>query len=136
MIVYATTEQLSDWMDDSQEEASVKPLLRKASGLVRKAIRNDLYDTLPSGLPEDDDLTEALREATCAQVEVWLAAGITSVAGTAGVEPEVVSSSIDGASLSFDVASRVAARQEIAGCLSVDALDILRAAGLASAAVQ
>ena len=139
MIVYATHTDLTSWIGAPQAESEVKGHLRAASVLVRDACVNDLYDITPAGLPSDPDLAEALVEATCAQAEIWLALGVDPVAGAAALEAEVTKSSIDGASIEVDAsvsAAATAAKVASLDCLAPIALSILRAVGLASAAVR
>lgn len=135
MPTYATENDLLTWMDTDElgDDVHATPLLRKASLLVATACRLDSYDTTPTGIPSDDDLADAMREATCAQAERWLAADVNPVAGSAqsGV---VASSSVDGASVSF-VTPTTADTAAMTDTLCPDALHILRLAGLATSAV-
>lgn len=135
MPTYATENDLLTWMDTDElgDDVHATPLLRKASLLVATACRLDSYDTTPTGIPSDDDLAGAMREATCAQAERWLAADVNPVAGSAqsGV---VASSSVDGASVSF-VTPTTADTAAMTDTLCPDALHILRLAGLATSAV-
>lgn len=48
-------------------------LLERASEVIDDAIRTAVYDVDDDELPTDDDVAAALRDATCAQVEFWLA---------------------------------------------------------------
>lgn len=137
MILYATAAQLETWMD-ATPEGDVKPLLRRASGLVGRACRNDRYYTQANGLPVDDDLIEALQDATCAQVEVWIAAGVDPIAGDTTQTAQPVWSEIDGARINFDPSGAVAASRAKSAAidgLCDEAWDILRAAGLGTAAI-
>ena len=134
MPTYATENDLVTWMDaDLDDDVNAVPLLRKASLLVTSVCRLDSYDTTPTGIPSDDDLADAMREATCAQAERWLAADVDPLSGAkqAGV---VASSGVDGASVSF-AAPTVADLADLADTLCSDALRILRNAGLATSAV-
>lgn len=138
MILYASEAQLTAWMG-VEPEVVVTPYLRKASGLVHTACINDLYDVDATGKPSDPDLAEAMQEAVCEQCELWIENGVNPVAGVGGVEAAVVKSSIDGASIELDpgaLAASVAANAASVYRLSESAFAILRAAGLASAAVR
>lgn len=134
MIVYATAEDLESWTGNPSDSDPVASL-RKASRLVADACRCDMYYTTPDGKPRDDDLREAMRDATCAQVEAWDANGIDPVAGLAGEAPTVTASSIDGGSVSFDSATGAAARTALLTGLCSEAVGILRDVGLGSATV-
>lgn len=48
-------------------------LLERASELIDDYLRTAVYDVDDDGAPTDDDVIAALRDATCAQVEFWLA---------------------------------------------------------------
>lgn len=111
-------------------------LNRYASVLVREATLCDMWSTLPSGLPVDDDWHEALSDAACEQIASWTAGGIDPQKGAGGQEVQVSSTSIDGASLSFDVASTADARTKAVTELCDAALAHLRNAGLATTAVR
>jgi hypothetical protein len=138
-IVYATDDALTDWIgvtpDTSQD---VPTLLRQASILVGRACRNDLYDVDSSGKPSDPDLVEAMRDATCAQVEAWLAVGVDPVAGVGGLTAVKTETTVDGATVKYDtVAVAAAAQAKVASVdtLNPTALAILRSVGLASGLV-
>ncbi|NKU14721.1 hypothetical protein GS928_16305 [Rhodococcus hoagii] len=135
MLVFATEDQLSSWMG-TPGPLNAGVLLREASILVRDACKADVFDILPNGLPEDDDKREALQDATCAQAAVWAATDVNPTAGAGGLAREVVSSGIDGASVSYNTASTDSAKAASIGALCPSAYRILRNAGLASPAVQ
>lgn len=138
MIVYADATDLDTWVDGLDTERPVAPLLREASRRVGHACRNDLYKTQPDGTPDDDDLADAMRDAVCAQVEVWLAADVDPIAGAAGITPTKTVKTVDGVTIQYDAASATEvtkARAAVAVDLCDAALSILRAAGLASGLV-
>lgn len=101
MLVYAEPNDLltGNWVLEVPDNATA--LMRQASIMVRNATRVALYDTLPSGLPEDDDIREAMRDAVCAQVTAWTEAGINPVAGAAGRTAQIASQSADGGSVTY-----------------------------------
>lgn len=88
-MIYATREDLAIWLgyvvdpevDPPDPDLSKLPaqadlrMLKRASLAVSKATMTAVYDVDADGLPEDDQVAEALRDATCAQVEAWLASG-------------------------------------------------------------
>lgn len=136
MLLYATGEDLTNWLgEDPDTDASIDPMLRKASILVGRACRNDLYDVDNAGKPSDPDLVEAMRDAVCTQVEQWVAAGYDVIAGPGGQAPRKTTVAVDGASYSTDAYLTNAARDEAMGALNADAIAILRNAGLASGLV-
>ncbi|AZG43448.1 hypothetical protein [Gordonia insulae] len=139
MIVYATNAELVTWIGSEPDTDDVDRMLRQASILVGRACRNDLYDTVPSGKPSDDDLAAAMRDATCAQVEQWIEAGVTAVAaGAAGIAMVKTETTVDGATWKYDPASVAAATQARIDStirLCTTALAVLRNVGLASGLV-
>ena len=80
--------------------------------------------------------SEAMQEATCAQVHAWLASGDDPIKGAGGQEPRLTTTAIDGASLSYDTYLTAPDRMNALKFLAPGALRILRLAGLASSAVQ
>ncbi len=135
MLIYADTGDLETWSGETAPD-NADILLREASILVGSACRADLYDALPSGLPEDDALADAMRDATCAHAGYWAANGIDPAKGADGIPTVVTSSSIDGASVSTNGSDKAAEALASLSRLSSSALRILRLAGLASGWVQ
>lgn len=127
MLVYASTDDLTGRVNLVPDNAEA--LIRSASVLVRDATSNDLYDIAPSGLPSDPDLRDALREATCLQVQAWVTAGIAPSTGS--LRPAVASQSADGGSVTYNLPDpeRI---QRAAERLCHEAHLVLRNAGLAS----
>lgn len=137
MIVYATPEDLESWTGQPvDDEVKATACLRHASLLVHRSCRNDIYDTTPTGEPSDDDLSEAMRDATCAQAEVWIALDINPVGGIAAQAAPVTSASVDGGSVSYDTGTSLKARMRATEALCPAAFIILRDAGLGSSDVQ
>ncbi|OZC55064.1 hypothetical protein CH289_07670 [Rhodococcus sp. RS1C4] len=130
--VYASWEELGEWINPVPDEFEAKQLLRAASELVRKATRFDEYPVTPAGFPSDAFDVSAFRDATCAQVAEWDEAGINPNAGKAGQPAVLASSSINGASTSFETASQVAAQEASLDCLGSRGLAILQNSGLGS----
>lgn len=135
MLVYADADNLAAWLGEPAPDNATS-LLRHASSRVANACRCDIYDTQPSGLPVDDDIREALRDATCAQAEQWSVLKVDPAAGAGGFDVQVTSSSIDGSSLSTTAAAVDAARAEALDSLCELSVSILRNAGLASSLVR
>lgn len=135
MLVYADADDLTTWLGGPAPDNAIS-LLRHASSRVANACRCDIYDTQPSGLPVDDDIREALRDATCAQAERWKELKVDPAAGAGGFDVQITSSSIDGSSLSTTAATVDAARAEALDGLCELSVSILRNAGLASSLVR
>ncbi|MFD2792580.1 hypothetical protein ACFS27_03365 [Promicromonospora vindobonensis] len=83
-LVYATEADLSaaPW-SITPLPANVGRLLAYASRLVRKATRSAVYDTDTTGAPTGTTVVAGFRDAVCAQVAAWSAAGITDPAAEA-----------------------------------------------------
>jgi hypothetical protein len=132
VLILATTADFESWTGDIAPE-NVGAMLREASVLVSDATKADVYDVLPSGLPSDPDLSDALRDATCAQAESWILTGDDPRKGAGGQLARPTTSSIDGASVSYDTYLTAGDRSRALTSLHATAYRILRAAGLASA---
>lgn len=101
-------------------------LLTRASELIDDYCRTAVYDVDDDGLPTDADDIAALRDATCAQVEFWLA----------GDEEDDVLGPVDSISVGGLRIEYSANAGERIGVLALAprAARILRAAGLYSGA--
>jgi len=135
VLVYADADDLTTWLGEPAPDNATS-LLRHASSRVANACRCDIYDTQPNGLPVDDDIREALMEATCAQAERWKELNVNPAAGAGGFDVQITSSSIDGSSLSTTAATVDAARAEALDGLCELSVSILRNAGLANSLVR
>lgn len=133
MLTYATTDDLTTWMETETAPANATGLLRSASGLVRSSTKMATYGTDADGYPTDTALRTAFRDATTAQAKYWADLGIDPSKGAAGVAPLAASKSIGGASINYSVyATTAEARAGAAGVLGPDAFYILEEAGLLS----
>ncbi|WKX70044.1 hypothetical protein [Streptomyces sp. XD-27] len=72
--IYATPEQLVAWTRQPAPDAAER-LLARASEDIDAALLTAIYDTDTTGFPTDAAVRGALADATCAQVECWLATG-------------------------------------------------------------
>ncbi|NKS58892.1 hypothetical protein GS504_15645 [Rhodococcus hoagii] len=133
MLIYATREDLGEWLNPVPDEQNAKALLREASALVRKATRADRYEPTPAGMPADAFIRDAFRDATCAQVSEWVTAELDPVAGLAGQELQEVASSIAGGSVTLDASGQAEARARALTELCPRGVDILRNEGLGNA---
>ncbi|GAB3598654.1 hypothetical protein GCM10027586_00820 [Kineococcus gypseus] len=136
MQLHASTNDLLGWLDDGELPRNAERLLRSASLLVTDATRAAVYPTRPDGTPLVQATSDALRDATCAQVAAWLALGIDPAKGAAGVAPQASSKSIGGASVQYAVyASTAEAAARSATTLCDEAARLLAHAGLLTAQV-
>ncbi|AGP56825.1 hypothetical protein [Streptomyces rapamycinicus] len=81
--VYATREQLATYTGAPAPEGAER-LLARASEDIDAALLTAYYATDPDGDPTEQHVVDALRDATCAQVEYQLATGDDGT-GAAGV---------------------------------------------------
>ena len=130
MLIFATAADVEKWMDEPLDGRSVDSLLRRASSLVQRAVRSARFAVTPAGMPEDPDIEDALRDAVCEQVTVWLENDVNPVEVASAAAP-VASSSIGDASITYgDNASSNAAKDAASAELHPAAFDILANAGL------
>lgn len=101
--VYATVDDLAaDLGDQQQPPANAERMLRDASRDVDDLIVSAIYSTGPDEMPLDDEIREALRDATLALVRWWLATGDDG----SGTSQILTSASIAGVSLGFGNAGK------------------------------
>ncbi|MFD7106094.1 hypothetical protein EYS09_14300 [Streptomyces kasugaensis] len=81
--VYATPEQLAAWTGTPAPDGAER-LLARASEDIDSALLTAVYPVDDDGDPTEQNVAEALRDATCAQVEWQLATGDDGT-GAAGV---------------------------------------------------
>lgn len=138
MLLYANEDDLYPWVGLNALPDNTLRLLRFASSMVRHATRGAIYDTLDD-LPTDTATRQALTDATCAQVAMWISADIDpGAAGVGSSAPGVASRSttVPGATVSesfSDLSTSVTvqqARAEATGKLCAEAVMILGNAGL------
>ena len=129
MLIFATDADGEKWMDEPLDGRSVDSLLRRASSLVQRAVRSARFAVTPAGMPEDPDVMDALRDATCEQVAVWVENDITPSKLEAGTA-QVTTSSIGDATIGMSGAEAAATRDHAANTLCEYAQEILANAGL------
>lgn len=132
MFTYATVDVLEAWLQDDVPD-NADSLIRQASSQVTEAIRSAFYDVDVNGKASSVTVLQALSDATCAQIQFWLAADVDAAAG--GVQPQLTlqQSRIGSAELRYDNTSGLLLTQaRIAGAqgLCQMALTILMEAGL------
>ena len=72
-MAYATSAQLVTFLGAASAPAPADRLLARASEVVDEALRLAVYDVDDTGQPTDARVVTAVADATCAQVEFWLA---------------------------------------------------------------
>ena len=138
MTVYATPADYAAWADDGPAEADLERYLRSASRLVGRVTRAAVYDVDAAGKPvAGTDAADALRDATCAQVEAWHGQGVDPLLGRVGGKAQAVSKTINGASVQYAVyAAQAEARADAATTLCDESYSILVDAGLVGSAAH
>lgn len=127
MLLFASPSEFEKYAD-MEAPTNIHRLLGLASTWVRDAVRRAEFDTTPAGLPADPDVKDALRDATCEQVLVWVQNGVEP--GKTPTRGAVSSSSIGDGSVSYETASVVEARATATTELASTALTILESADL------
>lgn len=141
MLVYAdTTDLATEPWSITDPPANVGRLLASASRLVGHAIRAAVYATDDTGMPTDQAVRDAVRDATCSQVTTWVSLGIDPAQAGIDTTKVVQSKSIGSGSVTYDTAgaSSVTAMQQrgrLSTRLTDEAASILADAGLLSPVV-
>lgn len=136
-LLYATVGDVETLLAPDPAPDDVDRLLTVASRWLRHATRAAVYDTTDAGLPEDDDVADAFRDATVEQVLAWVRTGIRPDEGATGAAAGVVarksmrSVAIDYAVYADSAKDRVA----VATTLCEASRTILADAGLLSSHV-
>lgn len=139
MLKYATPAEVTHTIhshtpeQDIPEPGVMDRIIGISSMLIRHATRSARYTTLPSGLPADDDVADAMRDATIAHCHALIAAALTAddinTGGAAG--PTVTATSAKGASITLEKSQGDVTREMLrAGHLCHEAQMILRDARL------
>ena len=132
MLNYAEVADLAaaPWSIDPAPPKAAAQLL-SASSMVTKAVRSSLYDVDTDGYPSDTAVRAGFRDATCAQVSAWVAAGIDPTAAAAAQSTVVASKSLGPRSVQYATYERDAAqRQYLSTHLCDLAVQILAELGL------
>lgn len=133
MRIYATIEDLTEWMAPKPIPANAASLLRSASNLAYSETKTAFYATDTAGMPTHPEILEAFRDATTAQCQFWADMKVDPSLGAAGVAPLAAAKSIGGASIQYSTyVSTAEARANAAGVLGPDAFYALEQAGLLS----
>jgi hypothetical protein len=123
---YATEQDYADWITPDGEPADgVLHLLRSATFVIAWACNRNPYQDTPS-----DTDADPLRDATCAQVQSWLALGVTPANAGIVAASIVKKSSILAADVEFDTGGQLTALQNAAKGIAEEARIILLAANL------
>ncbi len=126
-LTYATKAELATFTDTPGGGLPAKAdrWLALASALVRSATRTAVYDTLSTGAPSDSDVSDAFRDATCAQVAAWIEQDIDPTLGAGGITGVAQSSGIGGASVNWGSDAQWAAKAATVDELTPEALTYL-----------
>jgi hypothetical protein len=109
--------------------------------LVRTATATSVYGVDETGLPSDANISDAFRDATCAQVASWVGADVDpSGAGLSTTAP-VRGKKLGSGSVEYDTAASSSvvayqAKRVAAVTLCPEAFMILQQAGITPAGVQ
>lgn len=140
MLVYATNEDLTAW-PVSPLPANAASLLRSASLLIRSTTMTAVYAVDATGLPTDPKVLEAFKDATCRQVEFWVAADVDPTNGGAQTKAPVQSKKLGSGMFQYDTSVNASvaafqARRDAATSLCAEAWLILQQAGIVPGGVQ
>ena len=130
MLVFAQPDDVVAWAGYTfDKDVNLQPLIRRASSMVQRAVRTARFEVTQAGMPEDPDVMDALRDAVCEQVTVWVENDINPTV-IQGASSAVTSSSIGDASVSYSSVDAAQVKDQAASELCDAALDILANAGL------
>lgn len=135
MLVYATVDDLDDWITPIPTNADA--LLRSASLRVREATKTARYTVDGTGLATDATVLQAFKDATCAHAAALATAKVDPAGGGVLTKASTAAAkSVGSASVSYaDAASAAAAKASLHTSLCPDAVTILQQAGLLSGEV-
>ncbi|QYC54350.1 head-to-tail adaptor [Microbacterium phage Pickles13] len=140
--VYATADDLKVYVggeDSPADIANADDLLAEASLHVRRAIRAAVYPTYPDGTPTQENVADALHDATVLQAAALHAIKWTKGTSLATGKGAVASKSLGGASVTYESgggAEGAARRALVDGDLTSSAVQVLDDAALLSTVVQ
>lgn len=132
MLTYATAVELAaePWLVTTPP-ANVGRYLLQASLLVRQHTLTALYATDADGYPSLTAARQGFRDATCAQVTAWIAAGIDPTGAGAGQSTVVASKKLGPREIQFATYERDAKQRAYITTHLVDtAVQILADLGL------
>lgn len=127
VLVYATPQELAAWLGLTDPPAGASLALRDASLVVDGLLVGAVYDVDETGAPTDQEVIDALRDATCAQA-VFKPKGDNLPSDDGG---KVASVKVDKVSKSYAVSPTTGA--VVDDPVSSQAVSILRLAGLVPA---
>lgn len=132
--IYATLAEYRDWLDDQTVDVS-DALFARASEIIDEALIGAVYavDTVTQK-PTDTAELEAVRDATCAQVQWLLANGDTTGTGSDATYKTVSIGSVSLGERTNAVASSVTTVSGVP--LAPGVVRVLRVAGLLPASVM
>ena len=125
--VYATPDDLTEWGVEL-DQAEADRMIRRASALVENHTITARYATDAEGMPTDERIAEAFRDAVCAVVAWWEETGNASGAAGQYTDVSLGSLSLRRSTSAGGHSSAQAAR------IAPEAVQILATAGLLSQA--
>ncbi|MDQ0894430.1 hypothetical protein [Agromyces ramosus] len=125
------------WTGETTDPPKITQTLRSCTTLVLDATKTAIYDTDPAtGLATDEDVNNALRDATCIQAAAWVALKIDPATGGAIVQATKKRKELGTAVIEYgDTAAAAAARSAAYSDLVPEAAKYLWQRGLLSAEV-
>ncbi|HEY8394725.1 MAG TPA: hypothetical protein VIK92_08010 [Thermaerobacter sp.] len=72
-MTYATTDDLERYLSPTPPDADL--LLTRASRLIDRLLTSAVYEVDDTGMPVDEQIAAALRDATCEQTVAWIMGG-------------------------------------------------------------
>lgn len=131
MLIYATIDDLQEWLPDGEPPDNAATLIRYASLLIADATSSAFYPVDVTGMPTDAPTLQALTDATCAQAVFWSAAKIDPSASSAGIAGPASSKKVGTAALTYNTTpAQTQARMDAAETLCAAAQRVLQLAGL------
>lgn len=130
-LIYATTADLTAWMQPTSIPTNATQLLRTASMAVREATESAFYAADTTGMPTDPVILQAFKDATCAQAAALATQDINPLAGGAlldGVESSV--GLLSGRITYAGTDQVLSGKKQVIGGLVREAYLILRQAGI------
>lgn len=136
MRIYALPEDLvgNGWLDAIPDKALA--FIREASQLVEEATSLYWYDVDDDGMPTKPRVVQAFTDATCAQVAVWVNAGLDPTKGATGQGAHISSQSVPGGSVNYTGTQTTEALGSAATELAPNARLILTNARIGSRALR
>lgn len=106
---YITEQQVPQHVKDALDD--VGQAIRDASHAVRRELKTARFDIDGDGIPTDEQVAGAIRDATIAQLAFWAETGDMTGAGAQSGGGSILSVSMPGGNGALDTRSKQAARE-------------------------